>query len=294
MSNQSNLNTPRTPLNRRLLLGLGGLTLAGALAACGAGGGDTAPSADVTLDPANPTVVKVGANPVPHARVLEFVDENLAKDAGIDLEIEEFDDYQLPNISLDEGSTDANYYMHEPFFNAQVKEKGYEFEHGAGVHIEPYAGFSEKHDSPESIPDGATIAITNDPGNQPRALKMLETAGLLSGIEEDSAALSLTDEQNPKGLKFEENQPEILVQIVKDPQIDLAIINGNFILQAGMSTDDAVIVESVENNPYANFLAWRAGEKTPAIEKLDELLHSPEVKDYIEETWPNGDVTPAF
>ena len=294
MSNQSNLNTPRTPLNRRLMLGLGGLTLAGALAACGTGGGDTAPSADVTLDPANPTVVKVGANPVPHARVLEFVDENLAEDAGIDLEIEEFDDYQLPNISLDEGSTDANYYMHEPFFNAQVKEKGYEFEHGAGVHIEPYAGFSEKHDSPESIPDGATIAITNDPGNQPRALKMLETAGLLSGIEEDSAALSLTDEQNPKGLQFEENQPEILVQIVKDPQIDLAIINGNFILQAGMSTDDAVIVESVENNPYANFLAWRAGEKTPAIEKLDELLHSPEVKDYIEETWPNGDVTPAF
>lgn len=296
-------NTHRTPssrsglpLNRRLLLGLGGLTLAGTLAACGADdGGSGEGSADApTPNAENPVVVKVGANPVPHARVLEFVDENLAQEAGIDLEIEEFDDYQLPNISLDEGSTDANYYMHEPFFNAQVEEKGYEFEHGSGVHIEPYAGFSEKHDSVEDIPEGATIAITNDPGNQPRALKMLETAGLLSGIEEDSAALSLTDEQNPKGLKFEENQPEILVQIVQDPQIDLAIINGNFILQAGMSTDDAVIVESVEDNPYANFLAWRAGEKTPAIETLDELLHSPEVKEYIEETWPNGDVTPAF
>lgn len=279
-------------LLRRSLLTLGGLTLATTLAACG--GGSAEPAADASLDPANPTVIKVGANPVPHAQILEYVDENLAQEAGIDLEIQEFDDYQLPNVSLDEGSSDANFYMHEPFFQAQVKEKGYEFEHGAGIHIEPYAAFSAEHDSVDQIPDGATIAITNDPGNQPRALKMLETAGLLTGIEDDSAALSLTDEQNPQGLKFEENQPEILVQIVNDPQIDLAIINGNFILQAGMSTDDAVIVESVEDNPYANFLAWRTGEETAAIEKLDELLHSPEVKEYIEQTWPNGDVTPAF
>ncbi|QCU77719.1 ABC transporter [Citricoccus sp. SGAir0253] len=288
--------TPTTsPLRRRSLLGAGGLLLTAALAGCGAGGGgDASPSAAASLDPANPVTVKVGANPVPHAQVLEYVDENLTEGTGIDLEIQEFDDYQLPNVSLDEGSSDANYFMHEPFFNAQVEEKGYEFEHGEGIHIEPYAAFSEKHDSVEAIPDGATIAITNDPGNQPRALKMLETAGLLQGIEDDSAALTLTEEQNPKGLAFEENQPEILVQLVKDPKVDLAIINGNFILQAGMSTDDALIVESVEDNPYANFLAWRAGEETPAIQKLDELLHSQEVKDYILETWPNGDVTPAF
>jgi len=283
-----------SPLRRRSLLGAGGLLLAAALAGCGAGGGGTSPSADATLDPANPVTVKVGANPVPHAQILEYVDENLTEGTGIDLEIQEFDDYQLPNVSLDEVSSDASYCVHEPFFKAQVEEKGYEFEHGEGIHIEPYAAFSEKHDSVEAIPDGATVAITNDPGNQPRALKMLETAGLLKGIEDDSAALTLTEEQNPKGLTFEENQPEILVQLVKDPKVDLAIINGNFILQAGMSTDDALIVESVEDNPYANFLAWRAGAETPAIQKLDELLHSQEVKDYILETWPNGDVTPAF
>ncbi|MDI3331950.1 MAG: MetQ/NlpA family ABC transporter substrate-binding protein [Micrococcus sp.] len=284
-----------SPLRRRSLLGAGGLLLAAALAGCGAGGGATSPSADATLDPANPVVLKVGANPVPHAKILEYVDENLTEGTGIDLEIQEFDDYQLPNVSLDEGSSDANYYMHEPFFNSQVEEKGYEFEHGKGIHIEPYAAFSEKHDSVESIPDGATIAITNDPGNQPRALKMLESAGLLTGIEDDSAALTLSDEQNPKGLKFEENQPEILVQIVKDPKIDLAVINGNYFIQAGMTLEDALVVEDISGeNPYANFLAWRAGEKTPAIEKLDELLHSPEVKAYIEETWPGGDVTPAF
>lgn len=279
-----------TSFSRRVALGLGGVALASVLAGCGASGGaDTAEP-----NPDEPVVVKVGANPVPHAKILEFVDQNLAQAAGIDLEIQEFDDYQQPNISLKEGSIDANYYMHEPFFEAQVEEKGYEFEHGEGVHIEPYAAFSEKHDKAADIPEGATVAITNDPGNQPRALKLLEKNGLLKDIQDDSAALTLTEEQNPKGLKFEENNPEILVQIAQDPKIDLAIINGNYILQAGMSTKDAVFVEDAEGSPYANFLAWRTGEHTPAIQKLDELLHSDEVKEYIEETWPNGDVTPAF
>lgn len=276
----------------RKALTLVGTGLAAALALTACGGSDSASNA--TPDPANPVTVTVGAGPVPHARILEFVDQNLAKDAGIDLEIEEMTDYQTPNIALSDGSIDANYFQHLAFLEQQIEDKGYDFEHGAGIHIEPYAGFSSKHEDISEIPDGGTIAITNDPANQPRALKMLEEAGLLSGIEADSAALTLTEEQNPKGLKFEENQPEILLPLIDDPKVDLAIINGNFILEAGMSTDDALVVESVEDNPYANFLTWRAGEKTEAITVLEELLHSPEVKDYIVETWPNGDVTPAF
>lgn len=282
----------RTPFTRRGALGVGAAALALALSACGASGGD---ASTATPDPENPVVVKVGANPVPHARILEFVDENLAQQAGIDLEIQEFDDYQLPNTALDEGSIDANYYMHGPFFEAQVRDRNLKMEHGEGVHIEPYAAFSRQIQSVDELQDGATIAITNDPGNQPRALKMLEQAGLLEGIEDDSAALTLTDEQNPRGFSFEENQPEILVQIVDDPAVDLAIINGNYFIQAGMKLDDALVVEEISGeNPYANFLAWREGEQTPAIEKLDELLHSPEVKQYVEETWPGGDVVPAF
>ncbi|EMY35622.1 NLPA lipoprotein [Arthrobacter crystallopoietes BAB-32] len=276
---------------RRTLTLLGtGVAAALALTACG--GSESTPNA--TPDLANPVTVTVGAGPVPHARILEFIDQNLAPEAGIDLEIQEMTDYQTPNIALNDGSIDANYFQHLAFLEQQMTDKGYEFEHGEGVHIEPYAGFSSQHESIEDIPDGATIAITNDPANQPRALKMLETAGLLSGIEEDSAALTLTEEQNPKGLKFEENQPEILLPLIEDPEVDLAIINGNFILEAGMSTDEALVVESTENNPYANFLVWRAGEETPAIAKLEELLHTPEVKSYIEETWPSGDVFPAF
>ena len=284
-----------SPLSRRTALGAGTAALALALSACGASGSDSAASSAHTPDPANPVVVKVGANPVPHAQILEFVDENLAKEAGIDLEIQEFDDYQMPNTALNEGKIDANYYMHEPFFNKQVEERGLKMEHGEGVHIEPYAAFSQKFDSVDQVPDGATVAITNDPGNQPRALKMLEQAGLLQDIQDDSAALTLTPEQNPKGLQFEENQPEILVQILDDPAVDLAIINGNYFIQAGMTLEDAVVVEEISGeNPYANFVAWREGEKTPGVEKLDELLHSPEVKEYIEQTWPGGDVTPSF
>lgn len=276
---------------RRTLTLLGtGIAAALALTACG--GSQSA--SDATPDPANPVTITVGAGPVPHAKILEFVDQNLAKEAGIDLKIEEMTDYQTPNIALDDGSIDANYFQHLAFLEQQMKDKGYKFEHGAGVHIEPYAGFSSKHKDIKEIPDGGTIAITNDPANQPRALKMLEAAGLLKDIKEDSAALTLTDAQNPKGLKFEENQPEILLPLIDDPKVDLAIINGNFILEAGMSTKDALVVESTKDNPYANFLVWRAGEETPAIAKLDELLHTPEVKNYIEKTWPSGDVTPAF
>ena len=282
-------------MRNKLILSIASLAAAVSLTACGASGsGSTSSSAAADGSSSGGiTVVKVGANPVPHAKILEFIDQNLAQKNGIDLDIKEFDDYQTPNVALSEGSIDANYYMHEPFFNDQVKTKGYKFEHGAGVHIEPYAAFSSKYKQVSEIPDGATIGITNDPGNQPRALKMLESAGLLKDIKDDSAALTLTDAQNPKKLKFEENQPEILVQVAKDPKIDLAIINGNYILQAGMSTKDALIVESTENNPYANFLAWRAGEETPGIKKLDELLHSPEVKKYIEDTCQSGDVIPA-
>ncbi|PZP21272.1 MAG: ABC transporter, partial [Kocuria rhizophila] len=131
----------RTSFTRRGALGVGAAALALALSACGASGGD---ATTATPDPENPVVVKVGANPVPHARILEFVDENLAQQAGIDLEIQEFDDYQLPNTALDEGSIDANFYMHGPFFEAQVRDRNLEMEHGEGVHIEPYAAFSRQ------------------------------------------------------------------------------------------------------------------------------------------------------
>lgn len=260
-----------------------------ALTACGSDTeGDTGTSSDGT------TKLTVGASPAPHAQILEYVRDNLAADAGLEIEIVEFDDYVTPNSSLEDGSIDANYFQHVPYLEQQEADQGYDFEHGGGIHIEPYALFSSKHDSVDALPEGATIAVTNDPSNQYRALKVLEEAGLLTDITDETNVLTLTDEQNPKGLKFEENQPEVIVQLLEDPAIDAAMINGNFILSAGLKTDDALAAESVEGNPYANILAWKNGsEKTDAIEELDELLHGDEVSSFIKETWPSGDVIPG-
>ena len=276
-------------MRKSLTLLATGIVTALALTACG---GSSTPSAQVTaLDPAKPSTLSVGASPVPQAKILEFINQDLAPKAGLKLDIKEIEDYQTPNTALSDGSLDANYYQHLPWYEDQVKTKGYKFGHGEGIHIEPYAAFSEKVKDIKDIQDGAKVAITNDPSNQVRALKVLDQAGDL----EDSSVITLSDEQNPKKLKFSENQPELLINDLKDPSVDLALINGNFILKAGLSTKDALAVESVENNPYANFLAWREDSKDDVrIKKLDELLHSPEVKAFIEKEWPNGDVTVAF
>ncbi len=237
--------------------------------------------------------VKVGASPVPHAKILEYIQKNLATQAGIDLKIVEFDDYVQPNEALASGDLDANYFQHLPYLEAQIKEKGYKFEHGAGVHIEPYAAFSTKYKSISEVPDGASIAITNDASNQIRGLRVLQDAGLLNGITDASNVLNLTKEQNPKGLKFIENQPEVIVKQLDDPKVDVAFVNGNFILSAGLSTKDALAVEKVDNNPYANLLVWRTDNTNPGVAKLEELLHSDQVKEFIKTTWPSGDVIPG-
>lgn len=262
------------------------LAAAMALTACG-GSANPEASSEVTK-------LVVGASPVPHAKILEFVRDNLAKKAGLDIEIKEFDDYVLPNEALASGDLDANYFQHVPYLENQIKEKGYKFSHGEGIHIEPFALFSNQYDSADKIPDGAQIAITNDPSNQYRGLKLLESSGLLKDVKEDTTVLTLTDTQNPKKLKFEETQPEVVVQLLSDPKVSAALINGNFILTAGLKAQDAIAIEKVEGNPYANVLVWRTEDDSkPAIKKLDELLHSQEVKDYIKKEWPSGDVIPG-
>ena len=235
----------------------------------------------------------VGASPVPHAKILEFVRDNLAEEAGLEIEIREFDDYVLPNEALASEELDANYFQHLPYLESQIADKGYEFTAGEGVHIEPLKLFSDKHDSVDAIPDGATIAITNDVSNQYRGLKLLEKAGLLTEVPSDATVLTLTEDANPKGFQFEETQPEVVVQQMSDPAVDAAVINANFILTAGLDPNEAIESEEVEGNPYANMLVWRTGDENPGIAMLEELLHSTEVADFIAETWPSGDVIPG-
>lgn len=240
------------------------------------------------------TVITVGASPVPHAVILQYIDDELAADAGIDLEIVEFTDYVQPNVALSEGEIDANYFQHVPYFDAEVAEKGYEFEHSVGIHIEPYGVYSETLTDIADLPEGGKISVPNDPSNQARALWLLEDAGVftLDSAVADPTIYDLGD--NPKNIELVELDAAQLATTLAD--VDASVINGNYALDAGLiPTQDAIVLESGEDNPYANIVAWRAGEGSePAVEKLVELLTSEEVRAYIEETWPNGEVIPAF
>ena len=264
-----------------------------ALAGCGLVGGN---DKEVGTEADGVVTLKVGVSPVPHGDIVRFVNDELAADAGLNLEIIEYNDYNIPNQELNEGGLDANYFQHEPWFDEEVESKGYELAHYAGIHIEPFALYSDKHEDVKEIPDGAKIGINNDPSNQGRGLELLQEAGLITladGV--DGATATLNDvEDNPKNIEFIEADAASLARTLQD--VDASVINGNNALEAGLSpVDDSLIIEDGEDNPYANFLAVREADKdNEHLKKLDELLHSDEVRDYIEKTWPEGEVLPAF
>lgn len=265
------------------------------LSACGAGDGGTDEEAG-TENEDGIVELTVGASPVPHADILQFVDDELAEEAGISLEIEEFEDYLIPNQALNDGDIDANYFQHEPWFNNEVEENGYDIVHFEGVHIEPFALYSDQYDDIADLPEGATIALNNDPSNQARGLVLLEEAGLITlseDVDAESATFNDVDE-NPQNFEFIEADASALTRTLDD--VEAAVINGNNALEAGLSpTEDGLLVEDGEDNPYANFLAVRsADEDNEAIQALNDLLHSEEVREYIEENWQDGEVIPAF
>lgn len=233
----------------------------------------------------------IAATQVPQGEILEFIKQGQAAEAGLDFEVRIFDDYSLGNRWLSEGDIDANYFQHEPYLKEQVAAFGYQLHAFPGVHIEPYAVFSERFDSIDEVPDGATVSITDDGSNQVRALALLASEGLVTLPE--SGDVSIHTVGNPRNLQFTEAAPDLQARSVSE--VDLAILNGNFFLNAGLSLSDALIVEDVQGNPYANFLVSREDNKDdPSVVKLDELLHSDETRAFIEERWPRGDVAPAF
>lgn len=270
------------------LLAVSALVLTG----CGAGGNDEA-GPETGED--GVTTITVGASATPHAEILEYVDANLAADRKIDLEIQTFDDYIQPNVQLSEGTLDANYYQHLPYFEEQVEDRGYDFAHFSGVHIEPFALHSASIEDVKDLPKGGQVGINNDPSNQGRALVLLEDAGVITLAEGTDATTATINDiaENPKGLEFVETAAAQLPRSLED--LDAAVINGNYAIEAGLSVDDALLVEKGEDSPYANFVAvQQANKDDEALVALDELLHSPEVEAYIEKTWPNGEVLPAF
>lgn len=235
----------------------------------------------------------VGASPVPHVEILEFVKEKLAKDAKINLDIKPYTDYVQPNVALESGELDANFYQTPNYLKAEEKEKGYKFESGKGIHIEPLALYSAKYKSVKDIPDGATIVVNNDPANQARGLKLLEAAKLIK-LDPAKELPSIIDvKENPKKIKLVDAEgAAIPVQL---PDVEAAVINGNFALEAGLKPADSLFIEPSGDSPYTNILVWKGdNKKLAAIKKLDELLHSEDVKKFIESKYPDKNVIAAF
>ncbi len=261
------------------------------LAACG--GGSTSSDASGTGSTSDVVTLTVGATPSPHAKILTYINDNLAADAGIKIKIVEYTDYVQPNTALNDGELDANFYQTVPYLENAEKQAGYDFEAGAGIHLEPLGVFSHKHKSLDELPNGGTIGIISDTSNQERALRLLATQGLVS-IPEGEGDVNVNTVTKLKDFTFNEVEGPQLVRSLED--FDYAVINGNFAQEGGLSlSGDALVVESPVNNPAVNVLVWKGDStKTDAIAKLEKLLHSDEVKQYIEQTWSDGSVIPAF
>lgn len=276
-------------ISRRTLFASGAGLAALTLAACG--GEEEAP----LTEESGTTTIRIAATPLPHMEILTFVKDNLAADAGLELDLQEQTEYPIPNRLLSEGEVDANFFQHLPYLETEMAENGYELTPFEDVHVEPLAIFSESLTSLDEIEEGAAVGVPNDPTNRGRALALLAAEGLLAlmdGIEPTEATVDDIAE-NPKHLDFQEIDAALLPRTLGDYAI--AVINGNYAMEADLKpSEDALALESGEDNPYANMLVVRTEDKdSPALVKLDELLHSEDARAFIEETY-SGAVIPAF
>ena len=281
-----------TSISRRTVLA-GGLTAAAALtlAACG----KSSSGVDGIKVSGDTATITVGATPQPHVTILQWIQDNLAADAGLSLEIKEINDYQTPNSSLNDGALAANFYQTPNFLAQQIQEKGYEFTSLADVHVEPLGIYTSKdYTSVDQVPDGGKVVLNSDPANTARGFKLLESAGLitLDPSVELPTELDITD--NPKNLEFTTVDGAQVANSRADA--DLAVINGNYALEADLTpSKDALVLEQAKDSPYANELVVRTADKdNEYLKKLAELMTSPELKTYIEQNWTDGSVLPAF
>lgn len=260
-----------------------------ALSGCSTSSNDTQ-SASAGSD--GVVTLKVGASPSPHAKILEYIQDNLAADNGLNLDIVQYTDYVQPNEALNSGELDANYYQTVPYLESESASRGYQFTSGEGIHLEPLGIYSNSLTDLAALPEGGKVGVISDPSNQARALQLLADQGLVELPASGEASVA-----NVKKLKnfdlVEVEGPQLVRSL---PDVDLAVINGNFAQEGGLvPSKDALVLESPENNPAVNILVWKDGtDKAAAVKQLEELLHSDQVREYIESEWTDGSVIPAF
>lgn len=275
----------------RSLRTLAGLGVAAALVLSACSSGSTGSSSSSN----GATTITVAASPSPHAKILKYIQDNLAKDAGININIKEFTDYDLPNRALDQGEVDATYHQTVPYLEKAKQQFNYDFTPGKGIHLEPLAIYSSKHKSLDELPEkGGIIGVISDVTNQERALRLLAANGFVEIPA--SGDVNVYTVKKLKNFDFKEIDGPVLVSNLGET--NYSVINGNFAQEGGLAPSrDGLAVESPENNPSVNVLVWKtsvSGDKAEAVKKLDELLHSDQVKKYIEDTWKDGSVIPAF
>lgn len=234
----------------------------------------------------------VAATAVPHAEILEFVKPQL-KEQGVNLDVKVFTDYIQPNVQVNEGRLNANFFQHKPYLDEFNASRKTQLVSVLGVHVEPFGAYSSKHKNLADLPQRAQIAIPNDATNGGRALLLLQSAGLIK--LDPKAGITATPKniiENPKKLRFTELEAATLPRILN--QVDLALINTNYALEAGLNPSaDALIIEG-KDSPYVNILVVKEGqENNPDLLKLIEVLKSPQVSEFIQTKY-QGAVAPVY
>lgn len=234
----------------------------------------------------------IGVSPVPHAEITEALKDEFEK-VGLDVEVKVFDDYVQPNLALDQGDIDANFFQHIPYLENFSKERGLNLVSLGSVHIEPMGLYSDKIKSLDELKDGDEVLIPSDPSNGRRALLLFEKNGLITLKDDTKEDITEKDiDQNTKNLKFTPIEAANIANVYKDAA--LAAINTNFALGAGLNPSaDAIALED-KDSPYANVIAVRKGDETKdKFQKLIKVFQSDACKKFIEDTY-KGEIYPAF
>lgn len=242
------------------------------------------------------TTISIGVTPVPHAEIVNDVVKAKLEAAGWTVDVVEFNDYVQPNTSLEDGDLDANYFQTIRYLEEQNESRNLHLKDVAGIHLEPMGLYASSAASLEELPDGASIAIPNDGSNESRALKLLADNQLIE-LSETEDLYNLTNiSSNPHNFEFVELEAANLPRSLQD--VDAAVINGNYALEADLNpqTDALVaeLAESDESYKYINYLVVKEGnEETAKTKALIAALQNEDVKAYIENKY-SGSVIPAF
>lgn len=270
-------------------------TTAAASAGTEAGKEETAEAGTAGQAPAELKELVVGASPAPHAEILEAA-KGAMEAKGYKLVIKEYTDYVQPNLALDHGDLDANYFQHFPYLEQFCAENGTKLVSAASIHYEPFGIYAGKTASLDAVADKAKVAVPNDATNEARALLLLEAQGLIKLKEGAGLNATKTDVvENPKNLEILEVEAAQIPRSLQD--VDIAVINGNYAIDAGLKVSDALAIEdaaSIAATTYGNVVAVQEGhDKDEAVLALVEVLTSDEIKGFIEDTYA-GAVVPLF